>query len=160
MSEWMKYGVRRRDTAEAGVIAALREAGATVLQLTGRDVPDLLVGFAGQTHAVEVKTNRAKLKPGQARLAAEWRGSPIAVARTPAQARKLLALWRDRRPTLGTLLRAEHEALGRTRIDGDGRSACREGCGCGERGGGSWGALEAHERPPPLRAGKDDGEPA
>lgn len=125
----MKYGVRRRDAAERDVIAAFEAGGASVLQLTGRDVPDLLVGYAGQTRAVEVKTNRAKLRPGQAQLAKAWQGSPILVVRTPAQARKWLRTWAED---------SKHARIEFPR-------------------GGSWQALEdeAEARDAPLPAGKD-----
>lgn len=112
MSEWAVYGKRRRDKSEPGVIEAFRSAGASVLQLTGKDVPDLAVGWAGQTWLVEVKSDQAKLRPGQERLAKEWRGSPIAVARTPAQARALLKRWTARATSLSSLLRAQRDAAG------------------------------------------------
>ncbi len=108
MSEWLKYGVRRRDKAEPGVIAAFKAAGATVLQLTGRDIPDLAVGAFGVTYLIEVKTDNAKLRPGQKRLCAEWNGSPIEVVRTPAQARKCIAVWREQEgTTLAAVLRSQ-----------------------------------------------------
>ena len=125
MSEWSVYGKRRRDKAEPGVIATFKAAGASVLQLTGKDVPDLAVGWAGYTFLVEVKSDNAKLRPGQAALAAYWKGSPIAVARTPAQARKLLKLWTARATTLSSLLRAQRDEA--------------------ERGGGVDAAIEDHE---------------
>jgi Holliday junction resolvase len=102
----------RRDGAEPGVVKAFEAGGATVTKLSGKDIPDLLVGFLRETHLVEVKTNQAKLRDGQAEFARTWLGSPVVLARTPAQARKWLAVWRERRPTLGTVLRAEHEAGG------------------------------------------------
>jgi hypothetical protein len=91
------YGNGRRDEAEPGVVKAFEAGGATVKKLSGKDVPDLLVGFLRETHLVEVKTNKAKLRDGQAEFARTWLGSPIVVARTPAQARKWLAVWRERR---------------------------------------------------------------
>lgn len=91
------YGNGRRDEVEPGVIKAFEAGGATVKQLSGKDVPDLLVGYLLETHLVEVKTNRAKLRDGQAQFARTWLGSPVVVARTPAQARKWLTVWRQRR---------------------------------------------------------------
>jgi Holliday junction resolvase len=86
----------RRDEAEPGVVKAFESGGASVTKLSGKDIPDLLVGFLRETHLVEVKTNRAKLRDGQAEFARMWLGSPVVVARTPAQARKWLAIWRER----------------------------------------------------------------
>jgi len=90
------YGLGRRDAAEPEVIAAFRSGGASVQQLSGRDVPDLLVGYLGVTRLVEVKTNRATLKPGQRRWAETWLGEAPCVARTAPQARKLLNVWAER----------------------------------------------------------------
>jgi hypothetical protein len=98
VSEWQRAVATggRRDDAEPGVVKAFEAGGATVKKLSGKDVPDLLVGFLRETHLVEVKTNKAKLRDGQAEFARTWLGSPVVVARTPAQARKWLAVWRER----------------------------------------------------------------
>jgi hypothetical protein len=48
---------KRRDRIEPDVVAHLRAFGATVIQLSGcAPVPDLLVGFRGRWHALEVKS--------------------------------------------------------------------------------------------------------
>jgi len=91
------YGIGRRDKMEPEVIKAFKAGGASVQQLSGRDVPDLLVGYLGVTHLVEVKTDRAGLKPGQKRWADEWRGERPVVARTAPQAWKLVRIWREAR---------------------------------------------------------------
>lgn len=87
------YSTGRRDESEAAVIRALRAGGATVYQLSARDVPDLLVGYRGVTRLVEVKTDRAKLRPGQAAFALRWLGAPPVVCRTAPQAVALLRKW-------------------------------------------------------------------
>jgi hypothetical protein len=109
------YNGARRDEAEPGVVKAFESGGATVRKLNGRDVPDLLVGFLRETHLVEVKTSNAKLRPGQAEFARTWLGSPVVVARTPAQARKWLTVWRqrvtaDRAPSGGGTWQAVEDA--------------------------------------------------
>jgi Holliday junction resolvase len=76
----------KRDDAEGPVVNRLRQLGATVSRVSGKDTPDLIVGFRGLTHLAEVKTGRAKLKPGQAEFARTWRGSPVATLRTPDDA--------------------------------------------------------------------------
>ena len=60
------YSLAHRDRAEAGIVRVFRDAGATVLKHSGKDEPDLFVGFHGAWHAVEVKSgDKAKLSPGQ-----------------------------------------------------------------------------------------------
>lgn len=62
----------KRDANEADVVRVLVEAGCSVTTL---DTPcDLLVGFAGRTHAVEVKAPKAKLTGPQTAWLDGWRG--------------------------------------------------------------------------------------
>jgi hypothetical protein len=81
-----------RDAAEKPIIRALRAVGATVHQLNGKDVPDLLVGYRGATYLLEVKSRLSdtqkdgytrrrttRIKPGQQAMHEAWRGSPVAV---------------------------------------------------------------------------------
>ncbi len=98
MSEWQRAVATggKRDDAEPEVIRAFESGGASVTKLVGKDIPDLLVGFLRETHLVEVKTDNARLRDGQKRWAETWLGSPPVVARTAAQARKWLAVWRGR----------------------------------------------------------------
>jgi hypothetical protein len=92
----------KRDEAEPAVVERLRQLGASVRHLSGRDVADLLIGWRGQTHLAEVKTGRAKLKPGQAEFARTWRGAPVATLRTPDEATAwLLGLDEDTARLLG-----------------------------------------------------------
>lgn len=48
--------VRRRDSNEKGITAALRAVGADVTPISGEGAPDLLIRFRGLVYAVEVKT--------------------------------------------------------------------------------------------------------
>jgi hypothetical protein len=99
MSPVPVYGARR-DNSEPGVVKAFRAGGASVDFLPGGNGrPDLLIGFLRETHLVETKTDGAGLRASQKEWAAKWLGSPVVVARTPAQARKWLAIWRERHPT-------------------------------------------------------------
>lgn len=86
----------RRDAAEPAVVAAFTALGCSVQSL---DRPvDLLIGFKGVTHLVEVKTGTAgygkRLKASQEAWAAAWRGSPVHVARTHEDAVALVEMWR------------------------------------------------------------------
>lgn len=84
----------KRDENEAAIVEALEAVGATVERLSGASIPDLLVGYRGVTTLMEVKqpagakggTSHRDLLPGQAAWHAAWRGSPVAVVRTPAEA--------------------------------------------------------------------------
>lgn len=76
---------KARDANEPGIIKALERAGATVLRL---DEPcDLLVGFRGRNHLLEVKNPKGKdrVTVKQATVFAWWRGT-IHVVRTPEEA--------------------------------------------------------------------------
>ena len=104
----------KRDDAEPEVVEALTQLGASVVRLSGRDVPDLLIGWRGITLAAEVKTGKAKLKPGQASFQARWSGSPVAVLRNATDAtRWLLGFMPQARQVAAAArrLEAELEAL-------------------------------------------------
>ena len=70
----------KRDENEAGIILALEAAGATVQQLSMKDVPDLLVGYHGQNFIMEVKNTERhvaedkELSAGQERWISRWMG--------------------------------------------------------------------------------------
>ena len=69
----MRVGqTRRRYSNEAGIIAALRSAGATVVPISGKGAPDILVRFRGCTFAFELKTQR-----GTRTVAQQLTGWPI-----------------------------------------------------------------------------------
>jgi Holliday junction resolvase len=71
----------KRDKNEPEIIAALLAVGASVSQLSGRGLPDLLVGFKGVNYLLEVKNKESggKLKPDQVEFIASWQGRPVVV---------------------------------------------------------------------------------
>lgn len=90
----MSYGHRakQRDANEAGIVGALRAAGAVVQPLEqGGGVPDLLVGYQGRTFLLEVKNpeskfsirggrrtkDRGTLRATQVKWIAAWKGAPV-----------------------------------------------------------------------------------
>ena len=106
----------RRDASELPIIVAMRRAGASVQQLSGKDIPDLLVGWQGQNLLMEVKTPRkAPSRPstrrktnsapdarteGQLGWADRWRGDRPHVVTTPQEALAILLT----PPTSGRML--------------------------------------------------------
>jgi len=71
----------RRDANEADLVAELRAHGFSVYMM---DQPlDLLVGYAGRTYLVEIKTEKGKLTDPQLEFLAHWRGDAT-VLRTSA----------------------------------------------------------------------------
>jgi len=81
-----------RDDAEAPIVAALRQAGASVFLVTTKDAPDLVIGFRGSTVLAEVKTGTRKLKANQRTFAETWRGGPLVELRTVDEALSLLGV--------------------------------------------------------------------
>ena len=75
------YRLDRRDSAEPEVVAVFLKAGATVVRHSGRDEPDLFVGYRGVWHAVEVKTDRAGLRPDVPGLHRPGRGAGVRTVR-------------------------------------------------------------------------------
>lgn len=78
----------RIDDNQGAIITALRSAGATVqpLHTVGGGVPDLLVGFMGQTFLYEIKDgakvkSKQALTPDQEAWHAAWTGSPVYIVR-------------------------------------------------------------------------------
>lgn len=65
---------KRRDTNHAEVIAAFKALGWVVIDMSqlGGSVCDLMVARGGRTVAVEVKTAKGKVKPGQTAWLASW----------------------------------------------------------------------------------------
>jgi hypothetical protein len=82
---------KRTDTNQAEIVAALRQAGALVLDLhtVGRGVPDLLIYFRTRLQLVEVK--RPGEKPNALQLAfhAVW---PVSVVETIPEALALVGV--------------------------------------------------------------------
>lgn len=88
----------RIDENQPAIVEALREVGASVLHLhsIGEGCPDLLVGFRGVNHLVEVKDSRKppsarRLTPDEQRFADLWRGQ-VAVAESVSEALAVLGL--------------------------------------------------------------------
>lgn len=95
-----------RDGNAAGIIAALLEAGCSVLELSiGSGCPDLLVGwtvtFLPKMILMEIKNpeGRNRVEEKQRQWAAEWRGTPVVVVRSAAEALRALGL--PPTPTMG-----------------------------------------------------------
>ncbi len=91
----MSRYARRTDTTHAPIRDALRNVGATVLDMSrlGDDAPDLAVGWRGRTVFVECKSDRKVHKrkgdgtsDGQREFARTWRGDAVIVATSPQQA--------------------------------------------------------------------------
>ena len=74
---------RRRDTAETAIRETLEAYGATVIQISGKGAPDVLVIFRGRLLAAEIKSKRGTLTPAQKQAGA---GVLWPVWRTPAEA--------------------------------------------------------------------------
>lgn len=75
----------KTDRNQDEIVQALRAAGATVQSLAavGHGVPDLLVGFRGQTLLIEVKDSnqppsKRRLTEDQIKWHGDWRGGPLA----------------------------------------------------------------------------------
>lgn len=83
----------KRDLYEPQIVDAFKAAGATVQQLAMPGVPDLLVGFLGQTRLVEVKTDDRQLDPLQKQWHDGWRGEPPVIVRNVPQAQKFIRMW-------------------------------------------------------------------
>jgi hypothetical protein len=79
----------KRDASEESIVQYLRKAGWSVQHLSVKDGPDLLAGRNGATVLIECKTGKGKLRPGQAKWGAEWRGDPPYVIRTVEEAEAL-----------------------------------------------------------------------
>ena len=87
------------DANHEAVVLALRAAGATVQSLAGvgKGVPDLLVGYKGQTMLMEVKDG---FKAPSARLLTEdqlrwhgvWKGGALAIIDSPDAALRMIGV--------------------------------------------------------------------
>lgn len=92
----------RRDANEGPIVDALLAAGATVLRLNMKDVPDLLVGFRGRNVLMEIKNppgpkggtsaDGQHLSFDQHAWHLAWRGLTPVVVRTPAEALRAIGI--------------------------------------------------------------------
>lgn len=69
----------RVDANQAAIVSALRGAGCSVWVI-GLPV-DLLIGKAGKTVLVEIKTAKGRYTPLQQEFMATWQGGPVATIR-------------------------------------------------------------------------------
>lgn len=101
----MRLRAPRRDVGEAAIVQVLRAVGAIVVQLDIRDIPDLLVGFAGVWRLIEVKQpigprggergpDGRHLSEGQHEffIVALQKNLPVHVARTPEEALAIVGI--------------------------------------------------------------------
>lgn len=81
------------DANQAEIVAALRQAGASVLLLhrVGQGCPDIAVGYRGRTYFMEIKTEKGRLTPAEAEFMSNWQGRYV-VVRTPEEALKAIGL--------------------------------------------------------------------
>jgi hypothetical protein len=65
----------KRDVEEEIIVGVLRRLGWSVLRISDKGAPDLLIGRDQTTLVlVEVKTGKGKLTPDQERFHAAWQG--------------------------------------------------------------------------------------
>ena len=84
----------RRDGSEPGIVRALTAIGCSVQPLSGKGVPDLLVGVGGLTLLLECKAPAGPrggvsgrgLTEDQETWQRNWRGSRVWIARTTEDA--------------------------------------------------------------------------
>lgn len=74
------------DANHKEVVDALKTIGASIIDASrlGKGMPDLIVGFRGQTILIEVKNpktqyGRKGLNENQRKWAESWRGGPLAI---------------------------------------------------------------------------------
>src|SRR5512139_2403796 len=93
---YARKGVTRVDANHAEIVSALREAGVSVVDLSGvgQGCPDLLCGWCGHSFVLEVKRplgprtdaeghdDEVDLTDAQIRFASSWRGSRIWIVRS------------------------------------------------------------------------------
>ena len=120
MSRWTK--APRRDVSEKGIVLALTALGCSVQPLSGKGVPDLLVGIRGMNILLECKapsgpkggTSGRNLTPDQETWFASWHGASPVVCRDARSAvaavMKLAGIQGTLRP-VATAWEAAHEPI-------------------------------------------------
>lgn len=77
---------RKVDVNQPAIVAGLRQAGAKVQDLheVGKGCGDILVGWQGVLHVIEIKApgKRADLTPEEVRWHGVWQGYPVHVCET------------------------------------------------------------------------------
>lgn len=88
----MRFG--KRDSTHREIVDTLESVGCSVFDAAdvGLGFPDLVVGFRGVTFLLECKSKRGKLRPSQVSFQRSWRGAPVAVVYTPAEALRAIGL--------------------------------------------------------------------
>jgi hypothetical protein len=110
----MFFKAAHRDKAERPIIQALRSVGASVYAVSGKDIPDLLVGFGGVTYLFEVKSRilseekgrkarvrETAISPGQKEFAETWKGGPARFIYEPAEALRAIGAPYHQTPQVG-----------------------------------------------------------
>jgi hypothetical protein len=86
----------RIDENQNDIVAALRKAGATVRVISqGEGIPDLLVGFRGETILFEVKDGNKPpsartLTPAEKKFFDEWEGGLCVIVKSVEDALEML----------------------------------------------------------------------
>jgi hypothetical protein len=86
----------RIDDNQNDIVAALRKAGATVRVISqGEGIPDLLVGFRGETILFEVKDGNKPpsartLTPAEKKFFDEWEGGLCVIVKSVEDALEML----------------------------------------------------------------------
>ena len=68
------------DTNHKEIVAALRQAGATVVSMASlkHGTPDILVGYAGKTILMEIKKDsKSRFTPDQLEFMSKWKGGAV-----------------------------------------------------------------------------------
>ena len=89
----------RIDANQGVIVAALRGVGASVAITSGAGdgLPDLIVGFRGETYLLEVKDSEKvpsakRLTPAEQHFVDNWRGRPVVIVETVADALRAIGL--------------------------------------------------------------------
>lgn len=71
------------DATQVDIVQAARDIGASWVSLAavGKGCPDGIIGFRGQNHLVEIKTETGRLRPSQEQFIQAWNGAPVVVLR-------------------------------------------------------------------------------
>ena len=79
---------RKVDGNQQAIVTALRQVGASVIHLhtVGHGCPDLLVGYRGVNHLIEIKADNGRMTQAQLALHGAWRGAPVIIVRSVDEA--------------------------------------------------------------------------
>ncbi len=84
---------RRTDNTQGDIVAALRDVGASVVDLhrVGHGCPDLAVAYRGRTWLMEVKTATGSLRANQREFISAWQDA-VHVVRCPSDALRAIGV--------------------------------------------------------------------